>query len=414
MANSPQDARTQDQRTGAAGAAGGGDTSTFSATFVPLSSADTATSADSGQGSGATLSTVDFPQYAAQETALPHPYMLRPGPGGSYFIYLPKGCLTVDGEVIDVDQYFTGVTMNESVMKSPWYQYSTFVSSGGQAQPQSMKVKFLWNKDENKYEIQNVEFFSGEGGDDDSGDENEKEKTVTVPISEPDGAGRPSPVVSSAVHLSIFDLGARIELKDKGEEGEEESGSIVLDASGESGPKLVIEGDDKSVVLDASGESGPKLVIEGGGKSITLDPSALDDGESIAVQTITVKGDDGEDKEVKILASEEFAPGGVGVTSLNGATGDVSVIGGKGIEVSTDGQTIKVSWNKDKEDEDEDPNSGASDNGESPCDHDASGSAGGVAAGGSGDGSGASDDDFGGGVSAGGDSHSGDDDCNCD
>ena len=169
-------------------------------------------------------SAVTFSQYVAQETALPHPYMLRPGSGGSYFIYLPKGCLTVDGEVIDVDQYFTGVATNESVMKSPWYQYSTSVSSGGQAQPQSMKVKFLWNKEENKYGIQNVEFFSGEGGDDGSGDEgdegDEKEKTVTVPISRPDGAGRPSPVVSSAVHLSVFDIGARVELKDKSGESD--------------------------------------------------------------------------------------------------------------------------------------------------------------------------------------------------
>ena len=182
------------------------------------------------------------------------------------------------------------------------------------------------------------------------------------------------------------------------------------------GAKLVVQGKEStgSVTLDASGDS-PKLVIEKDGKSISLDPSALDDGESIAVQTITVKGDDGEDKEVKILATEEFSPGDAGVTSLNSATGDVNVIGGKGIEVSTDGQTIKVSWNKDKEDEDEDPNEDADDGGGNPCDHDESGDGGGVnpgADGGGGDNLGGVSDDVGG-VAGGGESHVGDDDCNC-
>ena len=182
------------------------------------------------------------------------------------------------------------------------------------------------------------------------------------------------------------------------------------------GAKLVVQGKEStgSVTLDASGNS-PKLVIEKDGKSITLDPSALDDGESIAVQTITVKDDDGEDKEVKILASEEFAPGGVGVTSLNSATGDLDVIGGKGIEVSTDGQTIKVSWNKDKEDEDEDPNDDSGDEPSNPCDHDESGDVGGVnpdADGGGGGSLGGVSDGVGG-VAGGGESHVGDDDCNC-
>ena len=159
------------------------------------------------------------------------------------------------------------------------------------------------------------------------------------------------------------------------------------------------------------------IAASDGGGSITLDPSALDDGESIAVQTITVKGDDGEDKEVKILASEEFAPGGVGVTSLNDATGDLDVIGGKGIEVSTDGQTIKVTWNKDKEDEDEDPNDDDGDEPSNPCDHDSEGgSEGGVEAGGGGGiggGGGGTGDDEGGVPAGGGESHTGDDNCNC-
>lgn len=115
------------------------------------------------------------------------------------------------------------------------------------------------------------------------------------------------------------------------------------------------------------------------------------------------------------------------VDSLNAAKGDLYVIGGKGIEVSTDGQTIKVSWNEDKEDEDEDPNKDDDSGGDepsNPCEHDdEGGNDGGVPAGG-GDGGGAHGDGSGGGADGEGgvpagddgqgeDSHAGDDDCNC-
>lgn len=119
-------------------------------------------------------------------------------------------------------------------------------------------------------------------------------------------------------------------------------------------------------------------------------------------------GDEDEDEETDDV-----------VTSANGATGDVNVIGGKGIEVSTDGQTIKVSWNKDKEEEDEDPDDDDGDEPSNPCEHDKEGGGeGGVeAGGGGGDGGGAgigADGAGGGGVPAGGgESHTGDDNCNC-
>lgn len=88
------------------------------------------------------------------------------------------------------------------------------------------------------------------------------------------------------------------------------------------------------------------------------------------------------------------------VTSANAAKGDVYVIGGEHIEVSTDGQTIKISYNADKETEDEDPNADGD-----PCDHDGvGGDGGGVDAGGA---------DGEGGVPADGDTHPGSD-CNCE
>ena len=117
-------------------------------------------------------------------------------------------------------------------------------------------------------------------------------------------------------------------------------------------------------------------------------------------------GDDEED-------GDDEEGGTACVTSLNYETGDMNVIGGRGIEVSTDGQTIKVTWNKDKEDEDEDPNAEKKD----PCEHDDDGGETGGVYGG---------DVYGGGISGGGDEpggvaadgsgdiHPGDDNCNCD
>lgn len=92
------------------------------------------------------------------------------------------------------------------------------------------------------------------------------------------------------------------------------------------------------------------------------------------------------------------------VTAVNGAAGDVRVIGGENIEVTADGNTIKVSYREGKE-PDEPP-------GADPCAHDGVGGAGGGV---SALADGATGGDWGpGGVPAGGDSHPGDDGCNCD
>lgn len=147
-----------------------------------------------------------------------------------------------------------------------------------------------------------------------------------------------------------------------------------------------------------------KTTISGrssGGGSIVLDASALEADDRITVRSLTMAGEDGEDKAVKVLATGDFELPAAGVKSVNGASGEISVIGGKGIEVSTDGQTVKITCSPDKDYEDDDPN------GSDPCDHDGIGGAGGgvIADGGGGGG--------GGGVPAGGDVHPGDDGCNC-
>ena len=164
-----------------------------------------------------------------------------------------------------------------------------------------------------------------------------------------------------------------------------------------------------------------KMTIKSSGSSgggISLDSSELDSGETISVKTLTIKGagEDGEDKTYKVLATEDMSiegdPSDKVVTSLNEGTGDMDVIGGKGIVVETNGKTIKITADPDKTDEDEDPNAEDPD----PCDHDkGGGSAGGVSPsledGGA---SGVAGGVPAGGVPAGGgDKHTGDDDCNC-
>lgn len=101
-----------------------------------------------------------------------------------------------------------------------------------------------------------------------------------------------------------------------------------------------------------------------------------------------------------------------GVTSVNSADGALSVIGGENIVVSTDGKTIKIAYDEDKDEPDADPNAETKD----PCDHDESGNNGGVSAKDDEDDGGSSGglsggDEGGGGVAAGGDSHTGDNEC---
>ena len=105
----------------------------------------------------------------------------------------------------------------------------------------------------------------------------------------------------------------------------------------------------------------------GGGK-IVLDSQDEELGsETISVHSVKKagsgpSGSDSSGSDVKILSTGDIELGNDGVTSLNGKTGDLSIIGGKGVRVETDGQTIKISADPDKEDEDPDPNA-------DPCGH---------------------------------------------
>ena len=145
---------------------------------------------------------------------------------------------------------------------------------------------------------------------------------------------------------------------------------------------------------------------------IRLDSAALKSGEKVEIHEITVKSDNGEERKVKVLATEDFTSGGVspGVNSVNNADGNLFVIGGKGVDVTTNGKTIKISANSEKEEDDPDPQPPEGDPCAHPGDKD---NAGGVNPDDDEPGGGGADPS-GGGVFPSGDPHPGDDGCNCD
>lgn len=102
----------------------------------------------------------------------------------------------------------------------------------------------------------------------------------------------------------------------------------------------------------------------------------------------------------------------LGVKSLNKLNGDIEIIGGEEIEVTTEGQRIIIGYKKGKpaDDPSDDPSEDRD-----PCDHDSAGAAGGVKPDdGAGPGADGNVDPSAGGVPAGGENHIGDNDCNCE
>ena len=148
-----------------------------------------------------------------------------------------------------------------------------------------------------------------------------------------------------------------------------------------------------------------KTTIKGSGGSIVLDSSEVKSGGKLAVRTMKTTGADGAEKEVQVLASEDLDGLGGGVTSLNDLTGAVTLRGGENIRVTKSEQTITISYEEGKEPDPETDDS---------CEHpgnEPGNVEGGVIAGG--DGGGGSTGGGNGGVVADGDTHPGDDDCNC-
>lgn len=138
--------------------------------------------------------------------------------------------------------------------------------------------------------------------------------------------------------------------------------------------------------------------------SFGSEPDEAEDGET--VYPILIAKCSGRQVKSSVISAVVIGGGSGGgkknqecVTSLNEETGDMAIIGGVGIEVVTNGKTIKVTLNEDKETEDEDPNEEGD-----PCAEHPGGGGDGVDAGGSGGG---------GGVDAGGPEGSGGGCSNC-
>ena len=151
------------------------------------------------------------------------------------------------------------------------------------------------------------------------------------------------------------------------------------------------------------------------GGIISLDSASLENGDKATIRKAKVIGDDGGEREVCILSTEDVDL--TAAKSVNGLNGKVKIIGGKGVAVSVDGQSIKITADADKDGDDD-----QAEEADAPCAHDPSGAAGGVSADdGAGDGlafgggGGAAGGGAGGGVPAddAGGGHTGDDNCNC-
>lgn len=96
-----------------------------------------------------------------------------------------------------------------------------------------------------------------------------------------------------------------------------------------------------------------KSATSGGGGAIVLDSSALASADRAAINEVTVADADGSERKVKMLATEPIDLSAV--KSANGAKGAVNILGGKGIEVTTEGGNIKIAYVEGKEAEDQPP-----------------------------------------------------------
>ena len=90
----------------------------------------------------------------------------------------------------------------------------------------------------------------------------------------------------------------------------------------------------------------------GGSGKIVLDSGAVENGGTMQVKKLTLKGaTEEEDQEFQILATEdvEIDPGEGGVTSVNEEDGALTVNGGTNIKVTSAGKTITISYMEGKE-----------------------------------------------------------------
>lgn len=114
-----------------------------------------------------------------------------------------------------------------------------------------------------------------------------------------------------------------------------------------------------------------------------IDLAGRNEGDSFGIRTLTVKGAKGEVRaEHKVIGTEDVDVTQLDeedieelkkdvksecVESVNSANGKLSVIGGKGVRVSTNGKVIKITADAGKEEDDPEPEQEAEEG--NPCDH---------------------------------------------
>lgn len=118
-----------------------------------------------------------------------------------------------------------------------------------------------------------------------------------------------------------------------------------------------------------------KFDATGAGGNVDIKTSGIPTGKTISAHKLTFKDEDGNTQTKYGFFDQDIdIPDSPGVKTLNEGEGDMNIIGGEHILISTNGRTIKIGYDEGKEEEDEDPNVEPPD----PCAHDTHGPRGGV------------------------------------
>lgn len=247
--------------------------SSFAAIAAPPSDSDSVATGDVADSAGRSVPVpvpIVLDDFQPSGGDFEVPYQIRRKKSG-YMIYLPEGCLSVDGEDVPVSK-FSGVS-KESGMKGPWYSYPFTQLLAGY-----LNVKVEVDLENGTSTVKEVEFSNGSpapsGGE--SSSSGKKTKTYSVAITKTDSYKRPVQVVASAIRITS----ANAKPDGKSVDNDEENDAKLqlykfsgTDANGNPGlvQRIQASFDDKSkTVTLSSTESELMLVGRKGGKIVYI------------------------------------------------------------------------------------------------------------------------------------------------
>ncbi len=206
----------------------------FEGAFTPSFAAVAAPSSDDDEGSSLSLAragsgrSIPMPVPIQVDDFIPSggdfevPYQMRRAAKSGYMIYLPEGCLVVDGEDVPVSK-FSGVS-KASGMKGPWYTYPFTQLNAGY-----LNVTIEKDVKTGKVTVSGVKFTNGSkassGDDSSSSSSGKKTKTYSVAVSKIDSYRRPVQVVASSIRITTDQAP---ETDDKSVETDEEEAKLQL------------------------------------------------------------------------------------------------------------------------------------------------------------------------------------------